>query len=310
MTTFRRSRTIARYTYITLLLVAGAGLLGGCNLFGSGDLDNGDTVEELISDADVAISKGNYDAAVETLEEAYDKEPENPEVRIKLSTALFGQADVDVIDLKRLVDYVSGLEDDSANLISQSKNGLQCSLEAAEPDPIAEGYTEIELEETGVFSPFISNEARIDRVVSEIIDREFSATDAFRALPVDLQASWLTITSFAEISEAILVVYNEADARGGRLFRDSNDGVVYCAPEQADLDALECEAYRVAEQEDLIGEESLLSAALRHLEQKNSQYGASEDTGLLPEALQALIDAVQSNIDQEDRQACASTRAV
>jgi hypothetical protein len=309
MTTFRQPRTIARYTYITLLLVAGAGLLGGCNLFGTGSTSNGDTVDELVADADVAISKGNYDSAVASLETAYDREPENPEVRIKLSTALYGQADLDVVDLKRMVDYVSGLEEDQAgtNSLASAKNGLQCSVEAAEPNPSEQGYEEIDLGENDIFSVFFENESVVNRVATEILGRDFNTTEEFEALPADLKASWFTMVSFTEISRAILVVHGEATERGGRLFRDSNDGVVFCAPEQADLDALECEAYRVAEQEDLIGEESLLATALRFLKLKGEQFGSSGEEGLIPESLSELIDAVQENIDEEDRQSCAGS---
>lgn len=278
-------------------------------MFGAGSTNNGDTVDELVADADVAISQGDYDSAVASLETAYDREPENPEVRIKLTTALYGQADLDVVDLKEMVDYVSGLEDEQAGTNSRvsAKNGLQCSVESAEPSPSEQGYEEIDLRENEVFSVFFNNESLVSRVATQILDRQFSQTEEFQELPADLRASWFTNVSFTEIARAILVVHNEATERGGRLFRDSNDGVVFCAPEQADLDALECEAYRVAEQEDLIGQESLLAAALRFLTLKNEQFGASGEDGLIPEALNELIGAVQENIDDDDRQSCAGS---
>ncbi|PQJ35284.1 hypothetical protein BSZ35_12340 [Salinibacter sp. 10B] len=309
MSAFHRFRPLVQYTSFWLLFLAVIGLLGGCNLFGAGSTTNGDTVDELVADADVAISKGNYDSAVTSLETAYDRAPENPEVRIKLTTALYGQADLTVVDLKEIVDYVSGLEDDRAGASrhSSAKNGLQCSVEAAEPDPRAQGYEEIDLRAHEVFSVFFNNESLVNRVATDILDQEFSQTQKFETLPADLRASWFTNASFTEIARAILVVHDEAMERGGHLFRDPNDDVVFCAPEQADLEALECAAYRVAEQEDLIGQESLLATALRFLILKNEQFGTSGEDGLLPDALNELMGAVQENIDAQDRQACVGT---
>ncbi|WP_022835214.1 tetratricopeptide repeat protein [Salisaeta longa] len=286
------------------VLICAAALLGGCNLFGSGSLDSADTVDELVADANVAISQGNYDKAVELLETAYEQAPENPEVRIKLSTALYGQAGLNVIDLKELVDYISGLEDDAARSLFAPKAGLQCSLEAAEPDPAAQGYERIALEGVPALAPFIDNEGVINRVAGNIIEMAFAQTEAFNELPADLKASWYTIAAFSNIGEAVLLVYNEAVARGGKLFRDANDSIVFCAPEQTDLDALECEAYRIAEQENLIGSESELALALRFIEDKNTLYGSNDDTGIIPESLQRMITAIIENIDAEDRQEC------
>jgi hypothetical protein len=224
---------------------------------------------------------------------------------------LYGQADLNVVDLKRLVDYVSGLEEEQAgaNSLAPAKNGLQCSVEAAEPNPTEQGYEEIDLGQNTVFSVFLNNQSLIDRVANDILRQGFSDTEEFGNLAADLQSSWLTIAAFSEIATAVLTVHSEAEERGGRLFRDSNDGVVFCAPEEADLEALECEAYRVAEQEDLIGEQSLLARALNFLVLKNEQFGAPGEDGLIPEALNELIDAVQENIDEEDRKACTRSGA-
>ena len=154
MLTSRLFLFFSRYVYVGLLALCSVGLLGGCNVFGSGSLDEGDSVDELVADADVAMTKGNYDAAVESLEKAYDEEPDNPEVRIKLSKALYGQQGITVVDLKRVVDYISGLEEDQAKSKSLGKNSYECSVESAEPDPAAGPYTEIDLERTTTFGPF------------------------------------------------------------------------------------------------------------------------------------------------------------
>jgi hypothetical protein len=291
-------------------LFCAALFLVGCNAFGTGDTSGGDTVEELVADADVAIRKGNYDSAVASLEQAYDEAPSNAEVRVKLATALYGQSDLNVLDMKSLSDYVTGLEGDATTASARTKAhdgvDLQCSVQAAEPTPENQGYVSIDLKENDTFATILAVESMLKRVNSALLTEAFRRK-AYDRLAPDLKASWLTNAAFADLTLAVLTVYNEAQARGGHLFRErEGSGVVFCAPEKTDLDALECEAYRVAEQEDLIGQTSLLARALAYLKEKNELFGSGSNS-TIPDALANLIDAVTSNIDQQDRERCTSS---
>jgi len=299
---------LPRFAVLSTLLGA-ALVLAGCNAFGTGDTSGCDNTDECLADADAAFKNGNYDSAVNSLEKAHDQDPDNAEVRVKLTTALYEQNDLNALDMKSLSDYITDLEGDATkSAFSKAHSGvdLQCSVEAAEPTPENQGYTSIDLKENATFAKILTVERMLNRINSELLTREYKK-EVYSGLAPDLKGSWLTNAAFADLTLAVLTVYDEAQTRGGHLYRErGGSDVVFCAPEQTDLDALECEAYRVAEQEDLIGEESLLATALRYLKDKNTLFGSS-DNSIIPDALQRLIDAVKSNLDQEDRDRCTSS---
>jgi len=303
---FRRPR------FAVLSILLGAALfLAGCNAFGTGNTSGGDTVEELVADADVALSEGDYDSAVSSLEKAYDKEPENAEVRIKLSNALYGQANLSSIELRELSDLATDLSNNRAkralNAKSHGGEALVCSVDAAEPRPTENGYELIDLRSNEVLTTLNSEKALIDRVGNDLVSEGLITADTFDDLTVTLRQNAFLNAAFTNVFAGIQTVYSEGLKRDAHVYSKSNStdevqDVIVCAPTQEDLDALECEdTYK----KNLVGENSLLSTAVSYLQLRDEILGA--ETSNLTKALEDLTEAVENNIDE---QSCsASTTA-
>ncbi|NNE68763.1 MAG: tetratricopeptide repeat protein [Rhodothermales bacterium] len=79
--------------------------LAGCNVFeGLYEEGSSDDPQVLVEDADFAIQNGEAEKAIQYLEKALEKEPDNARALAKLTTVRLKVANVDVLTLQTLVD--------------------------------------------------------------------------------------------------------------------------------------------------------------------------------------------------------------
>jgi hypothetical protein len=285
------------------IVLVGILLLTGCNALGTGDTSSCDDTEECLANADVALSQGDYDSAVSALQTARKNSPDNPEVRAKLSTALYGQADLDVFDLQGVADYVTDLEE-SASTAARTKthvgNTLECNVTSAEPRPTEQGYTTLDLNSNDTFQKISDKRPTIEEV-DALLSSEIKDSDAYQRLGEFDKTRWLTSDTFTNIALAILRVQAKSDDVGGHLYQNTSGGddVVYCAPDEPTLNELQCAAY----DETTAG--GGVTKGIDSFKEKvrlfsdTGQVG-EDDGGAILDALERLKTAVQSNIDDSD----------
>ncbi len=127
--------------------------VSGCNLL-DGAYSEGGSVENLVDDARYARANGDFERAVQLLEDAYAEEPENAVVRIELATTLMQREGLNSVDLVGQVsDFVTEAID-SAEGATQAgdaarSGGESCSYTSSDPnrevfEPASfEGYSDI-----------------------------------------------------------------------------------------------------------------------------------------------------------------------
>jgi hypothetical protein len=281
--------------------MCGALLLTGCNALGTGDTSNCNDTQECLDNADVALSQGDYDSAVSALQTARENSPDNPKVRAKLSAALYGQADLDVFDLQGVADYVTDLEERSANAVRTKThvgNTLACNVSSAEPRPTEQGYTDLDLNANDSFRKISGKRPTIDEV-DGLLPNKVGESEAYQGLGELDKVRMLNSATFTNIASAILSVQAKSDAVGGHLYQstsDSGDDVVYCAPDQQTLDELQCAAY------DEVVEGGGLAKGIANFETKIMEFSGEDQVGedeggAILDALKRLKTAVQENID-------------
>ena len=282
-------------------------LLAGCNAFGTGDTGSCNDTEECLANAEVALDQGDYDSAVSALRTARENSPDNPEVRAKLSAALYGQADLDVFDLQGVAEYVSDLEENAETAVRTKThvgNTLACNVSSAEPRPTEQGYTDLDLnendsDENDSFRKISRKDSTIEEV-ERLLPKKVEESAAYQSLGERDKVRMLNSATFTNIALAILNVQAKSDEVGGHLYQRTGGGddVVYCAPNEKTLDELQCAAYEETT------EGGGLTRGIANFREKirlfNDTGQTGEEEGPVVDALNQLKTAVQSNIDDGD----------
>ena len=119
--------------------------LSACDETGPLSIDEG--VDVAVDDAVIARESGDYDTAVDLLNEALDAEPENAVVRVELATTLLQRDGIDLIDIDRIGQFLSSAG--TARTAPATAGRSACAY-AADPDAVAfdptgyEGFAELE----------------------------------------------------------------------------------------------------------------------------------------------------------------------
>ena len=103
--------------------------LTACNVF-EGLHEEGENYEPsaILEDARVASQEGRFDDAVDYLERAHDRQPENIEIRVELASALLTLNEIDVLLIAELADEIEG-DERQASKITGCPDDLQCSFD-------------------------------------------------------------------------------------------------------------------------------------------------------------------------------------
>lgn len=101
----------------------------GCNVFESLYTEGeSNDPKVLLQDAAVAIRKNEPAKAVTILEKAFQKEPDNPKVRVELASALLAANNIDVLDIVSLYENISKDVRGSAGTGAFSKTASHCTF--------------------------------------------------------------------------------------------------------------------------------------------------------------------------------------
>ena len=209
------------------LLVAGS-----CNAF-EFMYEEGDSSdpEVILQDARIALQKGDTQKAIDLLEKALETAPENVEIRIELSSALFQGSDIDLLTMKELADFISNAE---PNIVA-GKNTSNQSVCNFSQSPASTRI--LEFETTGAYLTLHSSQEVIARAL-ELLS-ENSQFEASSELASHLTGNAYLIRAIASMGKAILDIKKEVDASDATLHQLSNGSIGYCAPDPASLSHIE-----------------------------------------------------------------------
>lgn len=279
---FARSRLL-----FAVLFLAGA--LTGCNAFDFQNADAPRDVPTLLANARAAVNAGDYEGAVAALETAHEIEPENVEVRVELANALYLEAGLDILTMKEVSDFLSGVDLSgvpSSSTLGAAKfgSGLECTNGK---DPRVNGYRLISLSDERSVIAFLDQEGVIDRVAKLLLlDPENNAQ--FQALGIKVQARGLLVAAFNRVATMIVELWHAAREFNASIYRDENYDVVFCAPTELELDETEETACASA---------ARLNRARRLLILRNRIFSPENDNSELIEALTRVVTAVEENIN-------------
>lgn len=107
-----RSPFVFRSAGLGVMLLAGL-VLGGCDQAGA-------SLHELLTDARIARQAGDLSTSVQLLEEAYELDRDNAEVRFELSNSLMQEKRLNLIDVDRVASHLLAVEDGAATLTASS----------------------------------------------------------------------------------------------------------------------------------------------------------------------------------------------
>lgn len=90
-------------------------------------------VETAVDDAVIARQSGDYDQAVEILEDALKREPENAEVRVELATTVLERDGIDLLDVDRIAQFVTRATGEGAPAAPAEPGARAACRYAADP---------------------------------------------------------------------------------------------------------------------------------------------------------------------------------
>ncbi|MEZ4700037.1 MAG: tetratricopeptide repeat protein [Rhodothermales bacterium] len=217
-------RTSVLFAVVSMLFMS-----TGCNVFESFYRDgSSDDPEVLLDDARYALQNGDPDKAVALLEKAYAKDSTDPEIRVELSSALFQANDIDLLLMKDLAEFIS--EDAVAGSGKWSGAPPACTFEGS-----SDGLTEIRFADEAAFIALFSNRDVLDRAIALLGD--------LLETEVDLDPNQLSnahlMHAISMMATMVLDIQGKADELGATLYRVSQNGIGYCAPDQHALQALQ-----------------------------------------------------------------------
>lgn len=268
---------------VCLLLVLGT---FGCNAF-SGIQPEATRVDDLLSDARIAIKKGEHQRAVRLLETAFDKDSADVEVRIELANALYAAHGVDVLSVRSAIDHVNGT---GAGAETLAENTGDCTEPAPPADSTAQ-FLSVSFERddaVGRLATEIEQFRRVSALVLEgVLQRRM---DAFGEEPPRVRAKGYLIAALARVSTRLVLVRNVLQGTESTLYvaADSEGPreIAACGPTSGDVAQVEDALCR-------LGQSGVRAVAW--LRSRNDLVG-SEQTSLLIDPLETHVDALRASL--------------
>lgn len=201
-------------------------LTSGCNVFEPFyEEGSSNDPEVLLQDARYALESGDAEKAVALLEKAYEKDSQNPEIRVELSSALFQAGNIDLILMKDLAGFIS---EAPATFTGKSTSPLACTFIG---DPANRSI--IQFSEEAAYLTLLDQREVLDRAVALLDDLITSTLD-----PTTRGNAHL-VQAIGLMARTVLDVQARADELGAALYRLGDAGVGYCAPDELALQALQ-----------------------------------------------------------------------
>lgn len=269
------------------------GVLAGCNVFG-GIGEDSDDPQVLLRDARAALDRGDPQTAVGYLEQAFEMDPNDPEIRIELAGARFAVAEIDLLTLKGLVEHINGGASSQARASGAGKaGGAHCTFDA---DP----------ETLESFDYTAAPEYQRIRAEIEMFVDARDLLDGIRpadlaALPEETRARWYLVRAFTRIALAIDAIHDEGERIDAALYRlpAEQNSIGICA---ASASALEAAEARIK-----CDHLSQILQGLDELEQRSLLLDDADISGIIDELRQA-VDVVGAQLGSNVIRFC-STRA-
>lgn len=234
-------------------------IASGCNAFEFMYGGESDEPEVLLEDARLALQSGDAEKAIDLLEKALEQAPENPEIRIELSSALFQANEVDLLVMKDLASFIS----DSPASASKTQNAS--GLNACNFTDEIDTTTRIDFSTDEAYQLLLGNVDVLQRVVDLLADAlEIESTTE---LTENARSNAHLMRAISNMALSVIEIKLQADAVQASIHRLSNGSIGYCASSEAALDQLEafivCEKLPVIDEavNDLINRQALFSSS-------------------------------------------------
>lgn len=231
----------------------------GCNAFEFMHDEDSNDPDVLLEDARIAMQNGDPQQAVDFLEKALEKAPQNPEIRIELSAALFQANDIDLLVMKDLAEFIS---DDQA-AANRAGDIVQKSAPACNFRDEIDTTTRITFDIDPAYLQLLNNVDVLDRAV-ELLANTLES-EAASALSDHVRSNAHLMRAIANMATSVIAIKQQADASEATLHRLRNGNIGYCAADEQALAQLEtfilCEQLPVIDEAvaDLVNRQALFS---------------------------------------------------
>ncbi len=248
--------SIFRYLNPFVVLSISLLIVSGCNAFEfmyGGDSDEPDV---LLDDARIALQSGDAEKAIGLLEKALEKAPENSEIRIELSSALFQANDIDLLVMKDLAEFIS--ETPAAAPKAGATHVDACNFREDISITTVLDFTQDE-----AFQLLYENAEVLERaleLLQDVLDG-----DGLTSLPDNILSNAHLMRAISNLAMAVIDINTYAELAQVSLHWLPRGGVGYCAVDQETLTQFEtfvlCEKMPAIDQavEDLVSRQALFS---------------------------------------------------
>lgn len=251
-------RTINPFIVLSLSLL----IATGCNAFEFMYSEDSDEPDVLLDDARIALQNGDTEKAIELLEKALEKAPENSEIKIQLSSALFQANDIDLLVMKDLAEFISETPASKRKIMQFTAvtNMPACNFR----DDVSTTTT-IDFSEDASYQLLLENVDVLQRALDLLYDTLDSEEAA--ALTENVRSNAHLMRAISNLAVSIIEIKLQADAAQASLHRLSNGSIGYCAEDESALTELEsfivCEKLPAIDQavNDLVSRQALFSSS-------------------------------------------------
>ena len=221
-------RAINPFSVVALCLL----IAGGCNAFEFlGNEDATNDPDLLLIDARFALQDGDNEKAVELLEKALEAAPDNAEIKIELSSALFQLREIDLILMKDLADFITSAPEVQTGRARASK-AASCNFDGG-----SSAASTLIFDDDSSYVSLFNNIETLQRVQNLL--QNTLETEAAEALEENVVGNARMMRSLAAMGMAVIQIKIQADASQATLHRLPNGGIGYCAENPAALAVLE-----------------------------------------------------------------------
>lgn len=266
-------------------------LVGGCNAF-DGSPPKPNTIEDLVADAQMALTAGNSVRAVELLEQAYAKDSTNVRVRIELGNALYSDRGFDVLALRAAAEtLVPGADSTNSSALSQGKAREKVCTRGAEPDPDADRYRRVRMD-AAPLRRMADRASVVERVRGLVVEGVFERRSAkLDAASVSVRRKGLLVGAVTVITSQMLAAREKIGAPRSRLFFDREG-----QPPRAFVACAESETALAQNHDVLCALSDVTARGVQWLQTRNRLAGRDEASVLI-NRLETIVDAGRARTD-------------
>ncbi|MFK7847322.1 MAG: tetratricopeptide repeat protein [Rhodothermales bacterium] len=234
----------------------------GCNAFEFMYSEDSDEPDVLLDDARIALQNGDAEKAIGLLEKALEKAPENSEIKIQLSSALFQANDIDLLVMKDLAEFISETPASKRKIVqfTAATNMPACNFR----DDISTTTT-LDFSQDPAYQLLLGNVDVLQRALDLLYDTLGSEDAA--ALSENILSNAHLMRAISNMAVSIIEIKLQADAAQASLHRLPNGSIGYCAENDAALAQLEsfivCEKLPAIDMavSDLVSRQALFSSS-------------------------------------------------